>query len=292
MYAIVRGLQQELARDPRASSADGWYLDALALHTKVDGTLRISLRELAKELDRGISTIRHHVKRLIEFGFVEKISGCEENGRHTGWRIAGMDRSEKVKKSPGDNRPGGARPPRARHASQPLGAREGRARIPAPLPGELIEPTRASPQQEPPPARAGTPPPHRLGVQASRQALERRRPLSGGCDAPGGDSGASRDATDPPGLLGAQNGAEGSAGSLPDDPPRSVADDASRCGDDRDRLPSCSTMNPNPDDYEPDEPEVPDEQTEPPEPAPAPFDPNVDEPAEPPPETATSGLSA
>jgi len=263
LYAIARGPQQELGRDRRLSSSDGWYLDALVLHTRVDGTLRISLRELAKELSRSISTVRYHVKRLIELGFVEDLGACAEDGRHRVWRIAGMDRPDKVKKGPGDNHgPGSSRSREVCLARPPLESREVYlARVRAELPGELIETTRASTQQEPARPWEGAP----RGIQASREALARRRSLTGGCDAPGGVSEASDDGREPPAALGAQNSAEGSVGSPPGGAPRSVADGASRCGDERDVLPSCSTMNPNPDDYEP---EVPDEEITPPEPFP------------------------
>jgi hypothetical protein len=217
MYAQVRGVQQELGRADGLSSSDGWYLDAMALHTTIDGTLRISLRELAKELDRSISTVRRHVKRLIEFGFVEDLGTCGEDGRHRQWRIAGMDRRDKVKAPVGDNHRGGHSKSRAggsrSHGPGPLESRAGGSRIRAELPGELIEKNRASTQQEPLSprdwGRANDP----AGIRHAREALRARGAPGGAPEPPEPPPAASGDGSVPEPGTEAQNGTEGAAGS-------------------------------------------------------------------------------
>jgi DNA-binding Lrp family transcriptional regulator len=294
MYMPLRDLEHA-ATGEGLSSATVLVVMAMAHRTDVDGTTRAGVRELARQLHRSPGTIQRHVKRLVDAGFVEE-TGCREDNRYRLWRIAGMDRRDHVASGPGENHHRGPATSRAGGARHGATSRAGGARIPVELPGELIELTRASTQQGGERPRAGTP----QGVQLVREAVERRRSLSGGCDGPGALAGPSDDAQEPPGVLSAENrtqdGAEGSAGSAPEGAPRSVTDGASRCPVERGALPSCSTMDTNPDDYEPEVPDDDPDVDEPsgPEPAtgPAPFPggPETPEPAESPPETATSGI--
>lgn len=216
LYAYVRGVQHELGHDRRLSSSDGWYLDAMAARTNRDGTMRGSLRELAKDLDRGISTVRRHVKRLIELGFVEELGTCAEDNRHRVWRIAGMNRLDRTKAPPGDNHRGGHEKSRARearpHGPSPLESRAGEARIRAELPEEPIEKTRASTQQEPLSprdwGRANDP----VGIRAAREALRARAALGGAPGGPEAPAAASDDRTVLEAGSEAENGTDSDAG--------------------------------------------------------------------------------
>jgi hypothetical protein len=211
LYAYIRGEQHELGHDRRLSSSDGWYLDAMAARTNRDGTMRGSLRELAKDLNRGITTVRYHVERLIEFGFVEELGTCAEDQRHRVWRIAGMDRRKEGEASPGDNAvPAGrirARGGRDLH----LETREGGARIRPELPEELHKKDLASPQQEPLSprdwGRANDP----IGIRVAREAsaaARRRRDAQGGPEPP---AAASDGSVAPEPVLEAQNATEDAA---------------------------------------------------------------------------------
>jgi hypothetical protein len=211
LYAYVRGVQHELGHDRRLSSSDGWYLDAMAARTNRDGTMRGSLRELAKDLDRSITTVRYHVKRLIEFGFVEDLGTCLEDQRHRQWRIAGMDRRDMRKTSTGDNRRRGRMNSREGLSRPPLDSREGLSRIRAQLPEEQIEKTRASTQQEPPAPRdwgraKGA------GMLAVREALRARGAPGAALGPPEPPATISDGASVPEAGSGAENGTEGAAG--------------------------------------------------------------------------------
>jgi hypothetical protein len=211
LYAYIRGEQHELGHDRRLSSADGWYLDAMAARTNRDGTMRGSLRELAKDLDRSITTVRYHVKRLIEFGFVEELGTCAEDQRHRQWRIAGMDRRDRGNAASGDNRRRGRTNSREGLSRPPLESREGGSRIWAQLPEEQIEKTRASTQQEPLSPRDWGRANDRDGIRQSREALRARGAPGAALGPPEPPPTASDGASVPEAGSGAENGTEGAA---------------------------------------------------------------------------------
>lgn len=211
LYVWVRNLTYAAAGEGLSLSTIA-VLTEMALRTDKDGTTRgASLREIARHLNRSPGQIQRHVKRLIELEFVEQLGRCREDNRHRLWRIAGMDRREETSRTSGENHHRGGTTSRAGGARHASTSRAGGARIPVELPGELIEPTRAFPQQEPPPARDWGRANDPSGIRASREAL-RARGAPGG--APGGPE-PPRTVTDGstdagPGFA-AQNGTDGAA---------------------------------------------------------------------------------
>jgi hypothetical protein len=184
MYMPPRDLEHA-ATSAGLSGAAVMVLMAMAHRTDADGTTRAGVRELARHLHRSPGTIQFHMNRLIAEGFVEE-GGCREDNRYRVWRIAGMDRRDDIARGPGENHHRGGAPSRDGIARHPATSRDAIARIPVELPGELIEPTRASPQQEPPAPRdwgraEGA------GIQAVREAAaaaRRRRDAQSGPEPP------------------------------------------------------------------------------------------------------------
>jgi len=184
LYMPLRDLEHA-ATAAGLSAATVMVVMAMAHRTDVDGTTRAGVRELGRQLHRSPGTIQRHVKRAVDAGFVEE-GGCREDNRHRVWRVAGMDRSEDVGRGPGENHHRGGATSRAGGARHASTSRAGGARLPVELPGELIEPTRASPQQEPPAPRdwgraKG------VGIQAVREAAaaaRRRRDAQSGPEPP------------------------------------------------------------------------------------------------------------
>jgi hypothetical protein len=180
MYMPLRDLEHAAA-GLCPSLATVSVLMAYAHRTDVDGVTRASVREIARGLDRSPGTVHGHVQRLVELGFLEQLGDCREGNRHRPWRVAGMDRRNKLAGGAGENHHRGGTSARGGSARKAMdvtsGARGGSARTL--LSGELlIETTRASTQQEPYPASdwgRATP----AGIRASREALRERRAREG-----------------------------------------------------------------------------------------------------------------
>jgi len=186
-------------------------LTEYALRTEVDGVTRVSVREVARHLNRSPGTVLYHVKRLIELGFLEQLGGCRVDNRHRLWRVAGMDRRDKVSGGPGENHHRGGATSRDGIARHPSTSRDGIARVRAELPGELHEKTRASPQQEPPAprdwGRANDP----VGIRAAREALRSRRAAGGAPAGPEPPATGFHGSTEPVADSGAQSATENAA---------------------------------------------------------------------------------
>jgi DNA-binding MarR family transcriptional regulator len=186
LYMPLRDLSYTASRECPSLAAVK-VLEEFAYRTEVDGVTRASVREIARHLDRSVGTILYHVKVLVELGFLEQLGGCREDNRHRLWRVAGMDRREYITRAPGENHHRGGTTSRDGIARHPSTSRDGIARISVELPGELIESTRASPQQEPLSprdwGRANDP----VGIRAAREAAaasRRRRDAQSGPEPP------------------------------------------------------------------------------------------------------------
>src|SRR4051794_40045129 len=95
MYMPLRDLEHAAA-GLCPSLATVSVLMAYAHRTDVDGVTRASVREIARGLDRSPGTVHGHVQRLVELGFLEQLGDCREGNRHRPWRVAGMDRRNKL----------------------------------------------------------------------------------------------------------------------------------------------------------------------------------------------------
>src|SRR5213592_2517081 len=191
------------------SAAALMVLMAMAHRTDVDGTTRAGVRDLARHLHRSPGTIQLHMNRLIAEGFIEA-TGCREDNRHRVWRVAGMDRRDRVAGAPGENHHRGGAPSRDGIARHPATSRDGIARIPVQLPGELIEPTRAFPQEEPPAPRdwgraRG------VGIRAAREAAEAARRRRDATEGPEPSETALGDPSVPEAASEAENGTDSAA---------------------------------------------------------------------------------
>lgn len=203
VFMCVRDLTYAAVRE-QLSLATVAVLTEYALRTDVDGVTKASVREVARHLNRSPGIVQRHVKRLGELGFMVQLGGCREDNRHRLWRIAGMDRREKLDAESVENLHRGAATSRARGARHASTSRAPGARISAPLPGELLEPTRAPQQQGDAAAGAGwgtARPVHREGLDSVRAVLGR-------CGGPGAPRGPSDDAQEPDGAAGAENATE------------------------------------------------------------------------------------
>jgi hypothetical protein len=207
MYMPLRDLEYTASRQC-PSLAMVTVLLAFAHRTDVDGVTRTGPREIARHLDRSPGTVQGHVKRLIELGFLEKLGGCRVDNRHRLWRVAGMYRRDKVKTGPGENQHRDDARPRGGSARHPATSRGGSARIPALLPGELIEPTRVSPRQEPAEARDWGRVNDPAGIGKAREALWARRAAGGAPGASEPPATASDASAVPDAVLGAQSATE------------------------------------------------------------------------------------
>jgi hypothetical protein len=211
MFKPLRNLEYVASREfPSLVTAK--VLECYAKTTELDGTTRVSVRDIARQLDRSPGTIHYHVKRLVELGFLEPLGDCREGNRHRPWRVAGMDRREYVKPGPGENHHRSrtsAREHLARNEMEvTVTARDALARTPCS--GELLdEKTRASTQQEPLPprdwGRANDP----VGIRQARDAVEAARRRRGAPGPPEPPTTASDGASVPEADSGAENGTEG-----------------------------------------------------------------------------------
>jgi Winged helix-turn-helix DNA-binding len=210
LYMPLRDLSYAATHEEDLSLATTKVLEEFALRTDLDGVTRASLREIGNHLNRSPGTILYHLKRLLELGFIEQLGGCRLDNRHRLWRVAGMYRRDKLQTGPGENHHRGGTTSRDAIARHPSTSRDGIARIRLELPGGLIEPTRASPQQEPPAPRdwgraEG------IGIRAAREAsaaARRRRDAPGRPEPPATTSDG---ATVRAAGLGAQNGTDSAA---------------------------------------------------------------------------------
>ena len=199
LYMPLRSLTYAATGDG-LSLATVAVLTEYALRTEVDGVTRASVREVARHLNRSPGTVLYHVKRLIELGFLEQLGGCRVDNRHRLWRVAGMDRRDHIGRGPGEN-----------HHRGGTTSRDGIARISAELPGELIEPTRASPQQEPPAPRDWGRANDAVGIRAAREALRSRRVATGATAGPEPPATGFHGPTEPDAVLEAQSTTEDAA---------------------------------------------------------------------------------
>jgi len=76
------------------SSSNRTVLVALALHADIDGTVRVSLRGVARHLNQSSGTIARHVGQLVELGLIEELGGDRTDNRRRIWRIPAMDQRD------------------------------------------------------------------------------------------------------------------------------------------------------------------------------------------------------
>jgi hypothetical protein len=216
MYRVLRDLEYTASREVRWGATNR-VLMAYAHFTDADGTTRASMREMGRHLNLSVGTVHRHVKRLVELGFLEQLGDCREGNRHRPWRVAGMDRRKYINPGPGEKHQRGGTDARAGGKRKAMDvtptAFAGGARIL--LPGELHEKTRASTQQEPPPARDWGRANDPVGIQAAREALRARGARGGAPAGPEPPAAAPGGSSVPEAGFEAQNatedGAEGAA---------------------------------------------------------------------------------
>jgi DNA-binding MarR family transcriptional regulator len=92
---LLRDLVYEAVRT-RMSAETIDVLLAFAYVTDVDGVAEVSVRELARRMDRSSGTVSRHVNRLVEHRFLEDLGRSPADGRRRRWLVAGMERRDEA----------------------------------------------------------------------------------------------------------------------------------------------------------------------------------------------------
>jgi hypothetical protein len=94
--ALLRDLVYYEAVRAGLSSEAIAVLLAFARSTDVDGVIDVSVREMARRMDRSSGTLSRHVTRLVDRGLLEDLGRSRADNRRRRWRVAGMDRRDQA----------------------------------------------------------------------------------------------------------------------------------------------------------------------------------------------------